>query len=223
MCRAPVSFLLRGRIPNNGRGKRLAVAELRAERAHALAASGLALQAENDMAQLQDEQEAADVEAAMELQEAGDAFDEAEDVALEVHALAQMAQALEDERATEHERVQMQAFGGRIARELRSNWRVWLLACAYAGRVHGSMTQVEARAVATAAMREGQPVLRWGGVHGRFLYELGRACAHGRQHRRSTASSVDHDLLALLASSDLTSARQYSGSPLAAQPPSGLR
>jgi hypothetical protein len=177
------------------------VAGLRAERAQALAASSQAVQADNDMVQLRDEQEAADADAAVELQGDEDAADAAEQVALEADALAQAAQAFQDARSREYERLEMEAFGGQITRELRSNWSVWLLACAYAGSVHGSMTQVAARAVAVAAMAQERPVLQWGGVHGRDLYELGRTST--RQNSRSAAPPLDHHLLNLLANSGL--------------------
>ena len=153
------------------------VATLRAERALALGSAALAAQrAAEEMTQLAQEQQDADADSAAELEAAEEAAEAAEEAA----ALQQVAAQLEHERQGARDFLEMESFGAHVLHELRSEWRVWLLACAYAGRLHGGMTVVEARAVAEAAKAAARPVLSWGGIHGWYLYDLARS-THGRR------------------------------------------
>lgn len=192
-CRAPAAYLRRGYVASNRSRipvEEACVASLRKERALALGSVAATVQAEEAGAmQLLQEQAAADAELAMELHEE----EEVQAALDEAHALQQVADAVEREREREHVHNDMEAFGACVIRELRPKRCVWLLACAYAGSVHGGMTELDARAVAEQAMAAQRPVLMWGGVHGRRLYELGRSYG-----RRRAMGTVDQQLLQLL-------------------------
>ena len=56
----------------------------------------------------------------------------------------------------------LEGLGARVGRELRTDWRVWLLACAYAGRLTADMGVAEAKAAAQRAMQAAAPLLNWG-------------------------------------------------------------
>ena len=77
----------------------------------------------------------------------------------------------------------LEGLGARVGRELRTDWRVWLLACAYAGRLTADVGVAEAKATAQRAMRAAAPLLHWGGAHGAFLYGLAREYGRGARAR----------------------------------------
>ena len=88
----------------------------------------------------------------------------------------------------------LEGLGARVSRELRTDWRVWLLACAYAGRLTADMGVAEAKAAAQRAMQAAAPLLHWGGAHGAFLYGLAREYGRGARARggeRSLQSWMD--------------------------------
>ena len=82
----------------------------------------------------------------------------------------------------------LEGLGARVGRELRTDWRVWLLACAYAGRLTADVGVAEAKATARRAMRAAAPLLNWGGALGAFLYGLAREYGRGARRRGGESS-----------------------------------
>ena len=85
-------------------------------------------------ADAQPHQEAADAEAARDLDaawRAEEVVDHLDDLEDEGAAIEAAAAAAERERARRHEDQRLEFLAARVARELgRGDWRVWLLACA---------------------------------------------------------------------------------------------
>ena len=138
-------------------------------------------------ADAQPHQEAADAEAARDLDaawRAEEVVDHLDDLEDEGAAIEAAAAAAERERARRHEDQRLEFLAARVARELgRGDWRVWLLACAYAGRLNANMDVAEAKATAQEAMQTAAPLLHWGGAHGAFLYGLAREYGRGARAR----------------------------------------
>ena len=191
-CRAEVAWLRRG-FDASDRGRKpcgeVAVAALRARRAVELSAALEVGRADTEREQLVAEQAQADAEAAMEMHE-----DEEEQVAeaerrVEARALQRAWARAEAEVLAADAVRRLEGLGARASRELRTDWRVWLLACAYAGRLGARMTAAEAKAAAQDAMWEGTPLLHWGGgAHGTFLYGLAREYGRGARRRGGESS-----------------------------------
>mgnify|MGYP000849771802 FL=1 len=191
-CRAEVVWLRRG-FDASDRGRKpceeVAVADLRARRAVELAAALEVGRADTEREQLVAEQAQADAEAALEMHE-----DEEEQVAeaerrVEARALQRAWARAEAEVLAADAVRRLEGLGARVVRELRTDWQVWLLACAYAGRLGARMTAEEAKAAAQDAMREGTPLLHWGGgAHGTFLYGLAREYGRGARRRGGESS-----------------------------------
>lgn len=199
LCRAAVCVLRRGFDATTRRDiERINVSELQRRHAAELCSSGAAAmqqraeQAEAEAAAAS-HQEAADAEAAAELQ----AQEQVDEQVEEAAALAEVAEFEEEGLRRRRAEQEFASFARRISEELgRGDWRVWLLACAYAGLLPPGIGADEARVFAMARRREGQPVLLWaGGVHGRFLYDLG--AQRGRGARRAPPDAAER-LLQLL-------------------------
>ena len=186
-CRAEVAWLRRG-FDARDRGRKpceeAAVADLRAHRAKQLAAHLEVGRAETEREQLVSEQAQADAEAAMEMHEEEEEEEAAAERREEARSLQRSWARAEAELVEADNVRRLEGLGTRVSRELRSDWRVWLLACAYAGRLTSDMGVTEAKATAQGAMRAAAPLLNWGGAHGAFLYGLAREYGRGELHGR---------------------------------------
>eukprot|EP00900_Chrysochromulina_parva_P011056 jgi/Chrpa1/19952/Chrysochromulina_OHIO_Genome00004852-RA len=152
-------------------------------------------------------QESADAEAARDLDaawRAEEVVDHLEELEVEGAAIAAAAAAAERARALQHEDQRLDFLAARVERELgRGDWRVWLLACAYAGRLTAAMSVSDARDVANRAMRDAVPLLFWGGAHGVFLYGLAREYGRGARGRGGESSRPLAWMVGLLEASGL--------------------
>ena len=152
-------------------------------------------------------QEAADAEAAHDLDaawRAEEVVDHLDELEVEGAAIAAAAAAAERARALQHEDQRLDFLAARVERELgRGDWRVWLLACAYAGRLTAAMSVSDARNVASRAMRDAVPLLFWGGAHGVFLYGLAREYGRGARVRGGESSRPLAWMVGLLEASGL--------------------
>ena len=192
------------------------VASLQREHAAALISNGMDARAggvpeivaeeARGAADAQPHQEAADAEAARDLDaawRAEEVVDHLDDLEDEGAAIEAAAAAAERERARRHEDQRLEFLAARVARELgRGDWRVWLLACAYAGRLNANMDVAEAKATAQGAMRAAAPLLNWGGAHGAFLYGLAREYGRGAR-ARGGESALQSWMVGLLEASGL--------------------
>ena len=201
-CRAEVAWLRRG-FDARDRGRKpceeVAVAALRAHRAGQLAAELEVGSAETEREQLVAEQAQADAEAAMEMHEDEE---EAAERREEARSLQRSWARAEAELVAADNVRRLEGLGTRVSRELRSDWRVWLLACAYAGRLTSDMGVTEAKATAQGAMRAAAPLLNWGGAHGAFLYGLAREYGRGAR-ARGGESALQSWMVGLLEASGL--------------------
>ena len=204
-CRAEVAWLRRGfdaRDRGRKRCEEVAVADLRAHRAGQLAAHLEVGRAETEREQLVSEQAQADAEAAMEMHEEEEEEEAAAERREEARSLQRSWARAEAELVEADNVRRLEGLGTRVSRELRSDWRVWLLACAYVGRLTSDMGVTEAMATAQGAMRATAPLLNWGGAHGAFLYGLAREYGRGAR-ARGGESALQSWMVGLLEASGL--------------------